>query len=330
MAPSAFMQKRSFLKKTRKQKLKYLFRRVTYPWINRKYKDTVFRLLFNNDKKALLELYNAINHSSYTDPEALVVNTLDNAIFMGMHNDLSFIIDTHLNIYEHQSTNCPNMPLRCLFYVSKLYAQIVDENKIYSSKVKHIPEPHFVVFYNGVEQLPEVMTYKLSDMYDSDNTAPDLELTVKVLNINRGMNPDLMNSCAKISGYSIFVAKIREYNTELPIEDAVPAAIDYCIENNILKDFFVKQRKAITMFSLYEYDYKSHLKSEHDDGFEEGQAQGIAIGEERGELKRLASIATNMQNNGYSLDQVSDITGVAIADIQNALDSVKNTPTQKK
>ena len=173
------------------------------------------------------------------------------------------------------------------------------------------------------------MTYKLSDMYDSDNTAPDLELTVKVLNINRGMNPDLMNSCAKISGYSIFVAKIREYNTELPIEDAVPAAIDYCIENNILKDFFVKQRKAITMFSLYEYDYKSHLKSEHDDGFEEGQAQGIAIGEERGELKRLASIATNMQNNGYSLDQVSDITGVAIADIQKALDSVKNTPTQK-
>jgi hypothetical protein len=173
------------------------------------------------------------------------------------------------------------------------------------------------------------MTYKLSDMYDSDNTAPDLELTVKVLNINRGMNPELMSSCAKISGYSIFVAKIREYNTELPIEDAVPAAIDYCIENNILKDFFVKQRKAITMFSLYEYDYKSHLKSEHDDGFEEGQAQGIAIGEERGiaigeergELKRLASIATNMQNNGYSLDQVSDITGVAIADIQKALDS---------
>jgi predicted transposase YdaD len=91
------------------------------------------------------------------------------------------------------------------------------------------------------------------------------------------------------------------------------------------------------MFSLYEYDYKSHLKSEHDDGFEEGQAQGIAIGEERGiaigeergELKKLASIATNMQNNGYSLDQVSDITGVAIADIQKALDSVKNTPTQK-
>ena len=334
---SAFIRKGLLLRKKKNNTLKYLFRRVTYPWINRKYKDTVFRLLFNDDKKALLELYNAINHSDYADPEALVVNTLDNAIFMGMHNDLSFIIDTHLNIYEHQSTNCPNMPLRCLFYVSKLYAQIVDENRIYSSRIRHIPEPHFVVFYNGVEPLPEEMSYKLSDMYDSSNTELDLELKVKVLNINRGMNPALMDSCEKLSGYSVFVAKVREYNESSPIEDAVPAAIDYCIDNNILKGFFEKQRKAITMFSLYEYDYKSHLKSEREDGFEEGasvgEERGIAIGEERGiaigGLKKLASIAENMKNNGYSVEQISNITGASVSDIEKALASNDNA-TQNK
>ena len=99
------------------------FKRIKWPWANRKYKDTVFRYAFKNDKKALLELYNAINHSHYDNPDDLIINTIDNAIYIGMHNDLSFILDTHLNIYEHQSTKGTNIPLRCLFYVSTLYSQ---------------------------------------------------------------------------------------------------------------------------------------------------------------------------------------------------------------
>ena len=79
-----------------------LFRKIHLPWINRNYKDSTFKLFFN-DKKALLDLYNAINKTHYTNPDDLIINTLDNAIFLGMVNDLSFIIDTTLNIYEHQS-----------------------------------------------------------------------------------------------------------------------------------------------------------------------------------------------------------------------------------
>ncbi|WP_051151058.1 hypothetical protein [Butyrivibrio sp. VCB2006] len=253
---------------------KLVFKKLRWPWANRKYKDTVFRLLFKEDRKALLDLYNAINHSHYNNPDELIVNTLDNAIFMGMHNDLSFIIDTHLNIYEHQSTKCPNIPLRCLFYVSSLYSQLIDEDKIYGDSRISIPEPHFVVFYNGTDEMPEEMTYRLSELYESCSDSPDLELTVKVLNINHGMNNDLMHSCQKLNEYSLYVAKVREYSQTLSLTQAVQRAIDYCIDHDILKDFLIKERKAVIMYSLYEYNKAGHMKAIKEESFEQGRSEG--------------------------------------------------------
>ena len=255
------------------KKNKIFFKKVKWPWANRKYKDTVFRLLFKNDKAALLELYNAINHSHYDNPDDLIINTLDNAIFMGMLNDLSFIIDTRLNIYEHQSTDCKNIPLRCLLYVSTLYQQLIDEDKIYGSKMLKIPEPHFVVFYNGTDKLPEEITYKLSDMYESDSSNPELELTVRIININQGMNNALMKSCKNLSGYSTFVAKVREYNDIYALPSAIRMAMDYCIDHDVLKDFFTKERKTIYMYSLFEYNQKGHMKVIREEGREEGREE---------------------------------------------------------
>jgi len=264
-------------------KRKHFFKAFKWPWANRKYKDTVFRLLFNSDKGALLDLYNALNHSNYSDPDELIVNTLDTAIYMGMHNDLSFILDTHLNIYEHQSSRCPNIPLRCLFYVGKLYAQLIDEDQLYNEKRIKIPTPHFVVFYNGVDELPEEMTYKLSEMYEQKTDNPELELTIKVLNINHGMNQSLMRGCKMLNDYSIYVSKEREFYEEYGShEKAVIRAIDYCIENDILRDFLLKERKAVYMYSLSEYNQTAHLKAVRQESFEDGKEQGIAIGEERG------------------------------------------------
>ena len=77
--------------------------------VNRNYKDTIFRMLFS-DRKNLLSLYNAINGTSYMNPEDLEIVTLENAIYMGMKNDLSFIIDTNLFLYEHQSTYTRLLP----------------------------------------------------------------------------------------------------------------------------------------------------------------------------------------------------------------------------
>ena len=85
--------------------------------MQRNYKDTVFRMLFNN-KEALLSLYNAINGTHYDKTDDLEIITLENAVYMAMKNDIAFILGLYMNLYEHQSTLNPNMPLRDLFYIA--------------------------------------------------------------------------------------------------------------------------------------------------------------------------------------------------------------------
>ncbi len=282
-------------------KNKNFFRALWRPLVNRMYKDTIFRLLFKDDKEALLELYNAINHSNYDNPDDLIINTLENAIFMGIKNDLSFIIDTHLNIYEHQSTKCPNMPLRCLFYVSTLYSQLIDQSLLYRRTKMNIYEPHFIMFYNGKEEMPERMTYKLSDLYMNKSENPDLELIVKVYNINRGMNTDLMKSCKKLEEYSLFVAKVREYANSMPMSKAIPKAIDYCIEHDILRDFLIKERKTIIMYSLFEYDQAEHMKDIAEVSRLEGIKEGLNTGHDNG-VKDTTELFSWLKANGRSSD----------------------------
>ena len=159
----------------------------------------------------------------------------------------------------------------------------IDEDQLYNEKRIKIPTPHFVVFYNGIDELPEEMTYKLSEMYEQKTDNPELELTIKVLNINHGMNQSLMRGCKMLNDYSIYVSKEREFYEEYGShEKAVIRAIDYCIENDILRDFLLKERKAVYMYSLSEYNQTAHLKAVRQESFEDGKEQGIAIGEERG------------------------------------------------
>lgn len=117
--------------------------------VNVKYKDTVFRLLFK-EKKRLLELYNAVNDTMYTDLDALEIVTLENAIYMSMKNDVSCMIDMRIQLYEHQSTVNPNLPFRDLMYVCEQYEKYVIGKDIYSTRLLKLPTPKFVVFYNGL------------------------------------------------------------------------------------------------------------------------------------------------------------------------------------
>ena len=150
---------------------------------NKKYKDTVFRMLFT-DRNNLLSLYNAVNGSNYEDAEALEIVTLENAVYMGMKNDLAFIVNTELFLYEHQSTYTPNMPLRDLFYISREYQKLVDNKSLYSSTLQKVPAPNFLVFYNGTEKKEDSWVNYLSDAYDNLTGEPNLELKVITLNIN--------------------------------------------------------------------------------------------------------------------------------------------------
>ncbi len=147
--------------------------------VKRNYKDTVFRMLFQ-EKETLLSLYNAVNGTDYDNPEDLEITTLQDAVYMNYKNDVSFVFDFVLNLYEHQSTINPNMPLRDLIYVTKVLQGQIRDQDLYSSRQIKLPTPRFVVFYNGTEPQPQKQVLKLSDAFAKQLDNVELELTVTI------------------------------------------------------------------------------------------------------------------------------------------------------
>ena len=241
--------------------------------INRIYKDRLYKMIFN-DKSELLKLYNAINGTHYDDPAMLTITTLDNAIYMTMENDLSFIIDMRLALYEQQSTVNPNLPLRFLMYITDIYSAYTKDMNIYGSKKVQIPLPSFVIFYNGVKSQPDRTEFLLSELFHPTTDQPALELKAVMLNINKGHNLELMNACHTLRDYSEYVAHIRTYSAEMPLTDAVEKAITECIHENILRDFLLKNRAEAKAMSIYEYDEEKTLRMFREEGYEDGERNG--------------------------------------------------------
>lgn len=241
--------------------------------VNRTYKARIFEMLYS-DKKELLDLYNAVNGTNYKDPELLEINTLENAIYMAMHNDVSFLIDMKVSLYEHQSTFSPNLPLRYLFYISDLYSAITRDTNLYGEKIIKIPTPKFIIFYNGEEKRPEREVLKLSAMYQREDASPSLELEAILLNINSGYNENLKKVCKSLSDYAEYTNRVRSYAKDISIEQAVEKAITECIREGILAEFLSKNRAEAKKVSIYEYDEEKHIRMEREDA----RADGIEIG----------------------------------------------------
>ena len=272
--------------------------------VKRNHKDTVFRKLFE-DKKELLSLYNALYNTNYPNPDDLDVTTLENAIYLKHKNDLACVLDLRLSVIEQQSTINPNMPLRMLRYIVDLYNELNADSDIYSSRLIKLPYPSFIVLYNGVKEQPERREMRLSDAYmDSPVKEVNLELKVIQLNINEGFNEKLKKNCPTLMGYSFFVDSIRK-NLDLGfnINKAVDAAVDTCIRNNILSDFFRKNRKEVISMSLYEYDEERHNRTLYEEGVEDGREKGIEEG-------RNAIIST-MLKKGKTPTDIADFTGIS-------------------
>ncbi len=257
--------------------------------VNRLYKSKIFAMLYSS-KKELLELYNAVSGRHYEDPELLEINTLENAIYMSMHNDVSFLIDSRLSLYEHQSTYSPNLPLRYLFYISDLYSGMTKDENLYGIKCVEFPAPQFIIFYNGEKDQPDRSILKLSDAYSVKEEHPALELTAVMLNINRGHNEKLKGMCKSLKDYSEYTERVRKYVRTVPIEDAVEWAIQECIEEDILAEFLKQNRAEAKSVSIYEYDQEKHMRQERETFWEDGRAVGRSEGraegrtEGRGEL----------------------------------------------
>ena len=286
--------------------------KTSFPLVNRNYKDTVFRMLFS-DRKNLLSLYNAVNQKHYTDPEDLEIVTLENAIYMGMKNDLAFIIDTNLYLYEHQSTYNPNMPLRDLFYISNEYQKLLDKKSLYSSSLQKIPAPNFIELYNGTDTLSDFSEHRLSSAFENLSGEPKLELIVTVLNINEGHNALLMEHCQTLKEYSQYVAKVRKYATGMPLDQAVKYAVDECIKENILADFLRKNRAEVISMSIFEYDKeeeeKKLRKAEYEAGVEAGEKSGI----QKGVLNTTRHL---LKLNKLSLEEIASVSGLSVEEIK--------------
>ena len=253
--------------------------------VQRNYKDTLFRMIFS-DKEALLSLYNAVSGKDYKDPDELEIVTLENAIYMNKKNDLAFVIDSSLNLYEHQSTDSPNLPMRNLFYITRELEKLTSQKSLYSSKPVMVPTPRFIVFYNGKDTSWERKVEKLSDAYEQKIDYPELELRVTMLNINLGKNNELMKKCKTLFEYMQYVEKVRKYTSSMNISQAVERAVNECIKEGILADFLLKNKAEAVQMSIFEYDEEKEMKlirqDEREMGIQQGIQQGIREGMNKG------------------------------------------------
>lgn len=233
--------------------------RILYP--RRNYKDLLFIRLFS-DKSRLLDLYNTLNHSDYTNPDLIEVTTIEDILYLGVKNDCSFIIGSILNLYEHQSTLNPNMPIRGIDYFASIYRAYIQSNDldIYGSALIKLPSPCYIIFYNGEESVPDRFELRLSDAFE-EGTNYCLECTATVININLGHNKEILDSCRTLFEYAQLVAKVREYTSEGKLlGTAIDMAVEYCIDNDILKDFLTKNRSEVVHMFAAGQSIKAHNK----------------------------------------------------------------------
>lgn len=223
--------------------------------VNREHKDRLFKFIFQK-KENLLELYNALNGTSYDNPEDLEIVTLEDVIYMRMKNDISFILDYQMNLFEHPSSDNPNMPLRGFLYFARQYEKYVIENEcnLFGRKTIQIPTPQYVVFYNGDTWKGERKVLKLSDSFNDKRIRSCMELEVLQLNINYGHNKEIMEKCRILWEYAVFIGKVKTYNKAMPIEEAVNKAVNECIQEGILKEILISHQAEVKDMLLTEYD----------------------------------------------------------------------------
>ena len=265
-------------------------------------KDRLFRFLFEKDKENLLQLYNALNGTDYHDVNALQVVTIKNAVYVTMKNDLAFVLMGTLNMYEHQSTYSSNMPVRFLIYLAEEYQKIISnaESSLYGTKQISLPTPRCVVFYNGEKEMPEEKVLSLSDAFENKDKEADVELKVRILNINRGHNEKLMENCKTLKEYAAFVEISRQYiSYSENRNEALALAIDYCIDHGILSGFLRKNRSEVLGMLLEEFDAEKYERTLREEGMELGDAGRL-----------VKSVENIMMKSGISMYEACYMIGV--------------------
>ena len=248
---------------------------------------------------------------------------------MGMKNDLAFIMDTNLYLYEHQSTYNPNMPLRDLFYICSEYQKLVDKKSLYSSTLQKIPAPNFIEFYNGSTAAPDCTELRLSSAFEHLSGEPKLELIVTVLNVNVGHNAELMQHCNTLNEYAQYVARVRHYAADMSLDQAVERAVDECVREGILAEFLTRNRNEVISMSIFEYDKELEEKKLRQAEFEAGREAGFSEGEKYGheagfsegekhgiELNSIETAKRMLKLQEFSLEKIAAISGLPLEEVK--------------
>ncbi|GHT00388.1 hypothetical protein FACS1894108_12320 [Planctomycetales bacterium] len=280
---------------------------------NRKYKDGLFTTIFNQPKYAC-ELYNALS-DAHAKPADITINTLDNVLYDGLRNDVSFIAEKKLLVFsEQQSTPNPNMPLRFFLYAAEEYKRLVgDDRQIYSQRLIDLPRPEFFVFYNGWQDAPERCKLNLSEAFvklGGKKPSP-LNLTVNFYNINYGHNAELLNKSRTLKDYARFVERSRpKRKGEKMTDSKMREVIDYCVAHDILKPILSNLSQEGVKMLTTTFDLEAAKRVWRDDWREEGREEGHKNGFKKGREKERFEIAQNMKKLGVSNDIIIKSTGI--------------------
>ena len=294
---------------------------------NREYKSDVFSMLME-DKANALEVYNALNGSAFTDPEVVEIVQLEKGVSLSIRNDASYIIDMNFCLYEHQSTYNRNMPLRSMIYFVNALDDWLKENghDLFGRKCIMIPTPHFVVFYNGVEKRPEYEEMRLSQSFYHQMEEPEIELVCKAYNINPQNNQELKRKSTVLAGYTYFVEKVRENQKKnMSLAEAIDAAIEDCIQNHILEDFFRSRKDEVRKMTHLDYTWEKREKLIRKEEYEDGRAAGRAEGRAEGRVKLISLIIKKVQR-GKDLLFIADAVEEPVEVIQPIYEAVVAAP----
>ena len=187
---------------------------------------------------------------------------------------------------EHQSTINENMPLRFLEYIGRIFELILEVRDRYARLLIKIPMPEFYVFYTGNESMSAVQELKLSDAFIDEVKNPQLELIVKVINLNSKENAELLNKTPDLKEYTEFVNVVKEFKLKYG-NNGYDKAIRYCIKNNILKDYMASNAKEIEGMLIAEYNYDLDIQVQREESYRKGILEGILKGKKEGIIKGM-------------------------------------------
>lgn len=273
---------------------------------NNQYKDSVFTLLFQ-DKEKLIELYNAIEGTSYTKDTKIEINTLEKALYMDRKNDISFLLDgKFIVLVEHQSSINKNMPLRFLMYIARVYEKLLDADNIYKESRISIPAPEFIVLYNGKKNFPKQEIMNLSEAFKEKNQTINLELNVRVININYEKESEVLERSKTLRDYSYFIYLVKQYIEQgIYLEDAIQKAIQDCMKQNRLKQFLKEHGSEVINMLFTEFDLDKAKEVWREEGREEGERTTklkIAVS-----LLGILDLETISTKTGLSIDELEEL-----------------------